>query len=163
MYSTSLVEKIKWSLPWLVRYPQWRFGELVRRLRDGSGLAHVIILVANHYEPGLGPIALRRVERWCELARATGNAVRDHDGTPFRHTNFFPAEQYERERLEMLAALQAEGYGEVEVHFHHGLNGPDTAENTKHILTNFRDTLAEAHKLLSRETPSASPKYAFVH
>src|SRR6185295_10275744 len=149
MYSTSLVEKIKWSLPWLVRYPQWRFGELVRRLRDGSGLAHVIILVANHYEPGLGPIALRRVERWCELARATGNAVRDHDGTPFRHTNFFPAEQYEPPLLDALAGLQRAGYGEVEIHLHHGVDQPDTPENTRRMLEDFRDALAEDHKCLA--------------
>ncbi len=163
MYSTSLVEKIKWSLPWLVRYPQWRFGELVRRLRDGSGLAHVIILVANHYEPGLGPIALRRVERWCELARATGNAVRDHDGTPFRHTNFFPAEQYEAQLIEPLADLQNDGYGEVEIHLHHGIERADTAENTQKMIEAFRDNLAYKHRCLSKETPDSIPRYAFVH
>jgi hypothetical protein len=90
-------------------------------------------------------------------------AIRDHDGTPFRHTNFFPAEQYEFRRLEMMSALQAEGFGEVEVHFHHGVDEPDTAENTRHVLENFRDVLAEEHKCLSREAPNARPMYAFVH
>jgi hypothetical protein len=63
----------------------------------------------------------------------------------------------------MLASLQADGYGEVEVHFHHGEDQPDTAENTKRVLENFRDTLAEEHKLLSRESRETLPKYAFVH
>ncbi|MDQ6654163.1 MAG: hypothetical protein M3Y84_15660, partial [Acidobacteriota bacterium] len=94
---------------------------------------------------------------------STGNAVRDHDGNPFRHTNFFPAEQYERRRLEMISALQAEGFGEVEIHFHHGVEKPDTAENTKRILAGFRDIIAAEHKCLSRENAECSPKYAFVH
>jgi len=163
MYSNSLVDKLKWSLPWLVRYPKWRANELVRRWRDSDGETHIILLIANHYEPGLGEPALRRVEKWCELAQATGDAVRDHDGTPFRHTNFFPAEQYERPLLDRLASLQSSGYGEVEIHLHHGLEKPDTVENTRMILEDFRDTLAIEHKCLSRESRSARPSYGFVH
>ena len=133
MYTTSLVEKLKWSLPWLIRYPQWRFRELIRRIQDSPGTAHIIILVANHYEPGSGEAALRRVEKWSELARSAGDAVRDHDGTPFRHTNFFPAEQYEAPLIQALAELQAAGYGEVEIHLHHGVERPDTPDNTRQI------------------------------
>lgn len=162
MYPTSILEKLRWSLPWLVRYPFWRLRETMSR-NGAVGPKHLIFLVANHFEPVVGPKGIAQLEAWHKLAKETGDAVRDHDGTPFRHTNFFPAEQYEKERLEMLAALQAEGYGEVEVHFHHGLEGPDTPENTKRILTNFRDTLAEEHKLLSRENPTDMPRYAFVH
>src|SRR5688500_4855410 len=123
--STKWVDKVKWSLPWLLRYPAWRAGELVSRARDSSGPTHLIFVVANHFEPRLGHTALRRVEKWCDLARATGDSIRDHDGTPFRHTNFFPAEQYERPLLEMLSNLQADGYGEVEIHLHHGVDQPD--------------------------------------
>jgi hypothetical protein len=161
--NTKLRDKVKWSLPWLLRYPAWRAGEFVSRAKDSSGAGHMIFVIANHFEPGLGQTALRRLEKWCELARATGEAIRDHNGTPFRHTNFFPAEQYERPLLEMLSDLQRDGYGEVEIHLHHGVEQPDTAENTKQMLETFRDTLAEEHKCLSREHPGAQPKYGFVH
>jgi len=123
-------------------------------------------VVANHFEPGLGDPALRRVEKWCELARATGDAILDHDGTPFRHTNFFPAEQYERPLLDMLSDLQADGYGEVEIHLHHGMDHPDTAENTRQALEEFRDVLAHEHRCLSRivgQSATSQPKYGFVH
>lgn len=160
--NTNLLDKVRWSLPWLLRYPFWRAGEIASRQND-SQQAHVIFVVANHFEPGLGDIALRRQEKWCELARATGEAVRDHDGTPFRHTNFFPAEQYERPLLDMLADLQRDGYGEVEIHLHHGVDHPDTAANTRFMLENFRDVLAYEHKCLSRELADAMPKYGFVH
>jgi hypothetical protein len=163
MYSDNILEKLRWSLPWLVRYPLWRLRELVNRPANGLGLSHIVILVANHFEPGVGKEGSVRLEKWCELARRTGAEILDHDGTPFRHTNFFPAEQYDRQQLNMLAALQAEGYGEVEIHFHHGVEQPDTAENTRRVLQEFRDILAEEHKCLSRENPQSYPNYAFVH
>jgi hypothetical protein len=161
--NTKFTDKLKWSIPWLLRYPAWRAGEFVSRTRDSGGLSHLIFVVANHFEPGLGDTALKRLEKWCELARATGDAIRDHDGTPFRHTNFFPAEQYERPLLDTLAGLQADGYGEVEIHLHHGVDRPDTAENTRRQLEIFRDVLAEDHKCLSRENRGSQPKYGFVH
>jgi hypothetical protein len=161
--NTKFYDKLKWSLPWLLRYPGWRAGELLSRVRRSDNQQHLIFLVANHFEPGLGPTALHRLEKWCELARSTGDAIRDHDGTPFRHTNFFPAEQYERPLLEMLAELQAGGYGEVEIHLHHGVERPDTAENTRRQLETFRDVLAEEHRCLSRTAGDSQPKYGFVH
>jgi hypothetical protein len=159
----KLLDKIRWSLPWLMRYPFWRSREMIRGWVESSRPSHLIFLVANHFEPGVGPLALGRLEAWCKLARATGDAVRDHDGTPFRHTNFFPAEQYERPLLEMLSGLQADGYGEVEIHLHHGVTHPDTSENTRRSLADFRDLLAAEHACLSREAPGSHPQYAFVH
>jgi hypothetical protein len=163
MYPDSILAKFRWSLPWLLRYPGWRARELAGRLSESKAPSHLIFLVANHFEPAIGGEGLTQLEHWCKLARTTGDAVRDHDGTPFRHTNFFPAEQYERRRLEMLSDLQAEGFGEVEIHLHHGVEKPDTAENTRRILADFRDVLADEHKCLSRESPGARPMYAFVH
>jgi hypothetical protein len=163
--NTKFHDKLKWSLPWLLRYPFWRANTAMKGGKQ-AGPVHLIFLVANHFEPGLGPTALRRLEKWCALARSTGDAIRDHDGTPFRHTNFFPAEQYERPLLEMLSELQRDGYGEVEIHLHHGVDQPDTASNTRQQLEFFRDVLAEEHRCLSRlvGTPhDAQPKYGFVH
>src|SRR5829696_2534611 len=164
--------KLAWSLPWLLRYPFWRAGELVRRLTEESDQRqHLILVIANHFEPGWSEDGTildlstqqQRLEDWCEQARLIGEAVRDHDGTSFRHTNFYPAEQYHRPLLERMAALQAAGFGEVEVHLHHGVERPDTAENTRRALTEFRDVLASEHKCLSRMNDSESPMYAFVH
>jgi len=89
--------------------------------------------------------------------------VRDHDGTKFRHTNFYPAEQYDYEILEQLAAMGREGLGETEIHLHHGVEAPDTAENLRKTLVDFRDCLAEEHKCLSRFEAAGKPMYAFVH
>ncbi len=162
-HNHTTFDKFRWSLPWLVRYPGWRAKEFARRVGRSEELTHVIVVVANHYEPGLGEQAVRRIESWWQQARLLGDAVRDHDGTPFRHTNFYPAEQYDHHLLELLAGIQGDGYGEVEVHLHHGLDAPDTAANTRTMLQNFRDVLVQEHKCLSRDITTGEPKYAFVH
>jgi hypothetical protein len=168
---TTFLNKLSWSLPWLVRYPFWRANELTRRITENvDGPAHLIFVVANHYEPawnenGALPWSAQipRVDKWMDLARRIGEAVHDCDDTPFRHTNFYPAERYHPALLERLAQLQAEGLGEVEIHLHHGVDQPDTAANLKQTLKDFRDTLAEEHRLLSREDENGPPMYAFVH
>jgi hypothetical protein len=166
--SSDYLNKLKYSLPWLIRYPFVRaesfFGE------RAHGKKHIIFTIADHFEPGWKPNGehdldsqLRRVDAYYEMARRIGEAVRDEDGTKFRHTNFYPAEQYNYKILEKMAAMQAEGLGEVEIHLHHGVEAPDTAENLRKVLLGFRDVLAEEHKCLSRMDGSGDPMYAFVH
>ena len=162
-HQPDIVSKLKWSLPWLVRYPFWRASQLILPSGNRNGLSHIVFVIANHFEPGVGSQAAGPVDRWCRLAIRTGSSLRDHDGTPFRHTYFFPAEQYDYASIEKLRALQSEWLGEVEVHLHHGVEHPDTAVNTRHALETFRDTLAYKHGCLSRENSTVSPRYAFVH
>ncbi|MEP6946330.1 MAG: hypothetical protein ABJA02_10465 [Acidobacteriota bacterium] len=164
----SLGTKLKWNLPWLVRYPFVRFAAILEQ--TAFERKHVIFTIADHFEPSWSPNGLlghkdqmRKLEAYLVLARKTGDAVRDADGTKFRHTNFYPAEQYHPEILDIMAEMQSEGIGEVEVHLHHGVDKPDTAENLRSVLVDFRDTLAERHKCLSRMDGVGIPMYAFVH
>lgn len=165
----NYLTKLKFALPWLARYPIWRGGEVLRRFSETKP-KHLIFVVANHFEPAWslnGFLDLdaqrRRLDDWFLKARKIGEAVRDSGGTKFRHTNFYPAEQYERSLLETMAAMEREGLGETEIHLHHGVEKPDTGENTRNILTEFRDCLAQEHKSLSRFEDDDLPRYAFVH
>lgn len=166
--SASYLTKFKFALPWLARYPFVRaenlFGEKATEKK------HIIFTVANHFEPSWKangfhdlPTQIKRLNDWHKMARSTGEAVRDADGTKFRHTNFYPAEQYYPELLDTMAEMQAEGLGEVEIHLHHGVEKPDTAENLRKSLVEFRDILAERHKCLSRMEGKNTPMWAFVH
>ena len=173
MYQTpSRVNKLIWSLPWLARYPFWRARDLVRRATEENGKpSHLIISVGNHFEPSWREqggwldwdAQLARMDQWSEKARKIGHALQDFDGKPFRHTYFYPAEQYYAPLLDKAAQLQSEGFGEVEVHLHHGLEGSDTEENLRRVLVEFRDALAEEHKCLSRMDGKGQPMYAFIH
>ncbi len=104
------------------------------------GPVHVILALADHFEPAIVPEDGRKraprseQERWLESwAREYSKIVdgwRDHDGRPLVHTYFYPAEQYDQGLLEMLADHCHAGWGEVEIHLHCGVPRPDTAENT---------------------------------
>jgi len=138
-----------------------------------SGPGHLIFALADHFEPSIVPEEgqkhaprseqERRLEWWArEYPKAIDN-WRDHDGRPLVHTYFYPAEQYDQGLLEMLADHCHAGWGEVEIHLHHGIPHPDTAENTRRLLTEFRDRLAFHHRCLAVEEGSTRPRYAFVH
>jgi hypothetical protein len=141
--------------------------------RQPHGWRHLIIALADHFEPAIHPEGgelrvsraeqVRRLEQWCGEYPATAGAWRDHDGRAFVHTYFYPAEQYDATLLGILADHCHSGWGEVEVHLHHGIAQPDTAENTQRVLVEFRDTLASRHRCLAVEENSGLPRYAFVH
>ena len=134
---------------------------------------HLIFALADHFEPSIvaeggqkrAPRSEqeRRLESWVREYPKVVDHWRDHDGRPFNHTYFYPAEQYDEGLLEMLADHCHAGWGEVEVHLHHGIPHPDTAESTRQLLTEFCDRLASRHRCLAREEDSARPGYAFVH
>jgi len=153
MNEPPFLTKLGWNLPWLARYPISRLASILEQTAFEK--KHIIITIANHFEPSWregGMLdhksQMDRLKDYHKMARSIGEAIRDTDGTNFRHTNFYPAEQYHPEILDIMAEMQAEGLGEVEVHLHHGVERPDTAENLRNSLVDFRNTLAERHKCL---------------
>lgn len=156
------------SLRWL---PAYWWQRLTRRLR-AAGPLHLILCLADHFEPSILPETPhlfatsaereRRVERWCcEYPNSVGK-WRDADGRPLRHTYFFPGEQYEESVIDRLAEHCHAGWGDLEVHLHHGVSAPDTAANTRRALEFFRDKLVD-HGCLSRWDGIGAPRYAFIH
>ena len=137
------------------------------------GPAHLIIAIADHFEPssmsgnfaGYAPrhIQEQRVEKWCSQYPKNFGEFRDSEGRPFTHTYFYPAEQYDRALVQQIAELCHAGWGEIEIHLHHGLTEPATAESTRQQLVSFRDALARDHGCLSYKDGDSSPNYAFVH
>ena len=103
------------------------------------------------------------MERWCREYPGAVESWRDHDGRPFAHTYFFPAEQYDRGLVDRLAEHCHAGWGELEIHLHHGMDAPDTPENTHRQLEQIRDALVRNHGALCFVDGSAQPRYAFVH
>jgi len=161
-------QKLSYVGRWL---PTYFWQRLVRKPPQGS--VHLIIAIADHFEPAIVPgngaarasysEQQRRLDPWCRDYPKLIDAWRDHDGQPLRHTYFYPAEQYDKGLLEQLAHHCHDGWGEVEIHLHHGMEVPDTAENTRRQLVAFRDALAQGHGALSYMDGSSLPRYAFVH
>lgn len=138
-----------------------------------SGTAHLIITLADHFEPSSVPgfmaghapreVQEQRLESWCREYPHNFSQFRDAEGQPFNHTYFYPAEQYDRAMVQQLAELCHRGWGEIEIHLHHGLTKSTTAEETVKELVTFRDTLAREHGCMSYAQGDPNPKYAFVH
>jgi hypothetical protein len=162
------VQKASYLSRWLPAY----LWQRVARHRAPSR-THLIFALADHFEPAIVPEdgAARapyseqqnRLERWCDEYPKRFAAFRDADGRPFVHTYFYPAEQYDRPLIARLAEHCRAGWGEIEIHLHHGMDAPDTAENTRRQLIEFRDRLAGEHGCLAYRNGSAEPGYAFVH
>ena len=162
------LEIIRTTFRWL---PIYALQRLTRRSQPSQGI-HLIIAVADHFEPTFlrnrpGNYASQdeqrqRVADWCRRYPGVADDLRDSDGYPFRHTYFYPAEQHDKAVVEPLAEHCRAGWGEIEIHLHHGIPTPDTAENTRALLTRFRDALAQLG-CLSRWDGQGPPRYAFVH
>jgi hypothetical protein len=146
---------------WLASY-----ARDARRRRDpvAGEEIHVLLCVADHYEPKEDRVpveqARARVERWVHDYPRQFRRFRDSDDRPPRHTFFYPAEEYDPAYLDALAGLCRQGFGEVEVHLHHD---NDTAENLRAVLSNFVQTLADRHGLLSRSRRTGALAYGFIH
>ena len=160
--------KILSSFKWISTYA-WQ--QTISRAHS-SVPPHLILALADHFEPyilphNLGVYAsrteqLRRVKAWCQQYPTSFDSCRDSDGHTFRHTYFYPAEHYDSDIISLLAEHCRNGWGEIEIHLHHGMKVPDTAENTRNLLVGFRDRLVQ-HGCLSRLDDSGVPRYAFVH
>ena len=158
-----------------MRALKWLPGLIARRatrLGAPGGPAHVMVAIADHYEPAYLPRLLRyptsereqlaRVEGWCRGYRETADKLRDANGFPLVHTYFLPAEDWYPAVVERLAEFAQSGYGEIEVQLHHGIWEPDTAERTRATIEEFRDLLV-AHGCLSRWDGAGPARYGFVH
>ncbi|HWY57526.1 MAG TPA: hypothetical protein VNZ03_23885 [Terriglobales bacterium] len=168
IYSVTVATKVSYGMRWVPNYFWQRISRRVPR-----GPLHLMITLADHFEPAIVPgngyarapytEQIQRLETWCEQYPKLVGKWHDHDGHTFKHTYFYPAEQYDAGLVSQLADHCRAGWGEIEVHLHHGMNAPDTALNTHRTLVNFRDTLASQHRALSYLDGAGSPVYAFVH
>jgi hypothetical protein len=164
----SLFRKLKYARTCLPSYGWQRITRPTPRRT-----VHLIITVADHFEPSSMPgflagyaprdVQEKRLETWCREYPRSFEEFRDADGQRFNHTYFYPAEQYDKALVQQLAEFCHAGWGEIEVHLHHGLTEPTTPAETQSLLIRFRDALAREYGCLSYQDGDAQPKYAFIH
>lgn len=147
---------------WIVPYA---IGELRRSLRKRArdGL-HVMFCVADHFEPYTGGAspeqAEKRLRRWTDSLPGLAQGIVGSDGRPYRHTFFYPREQYSRTLLSRLAETCRTGLAEVEIHIHHDRAA---SEEFRADMLHFKRFLREGHGLLSADRNTGEVQYAFIH
>jgi hypothetical protein len=134
---------------------------LRRRLRKPT---HVLFCMVDHFEPGVGK-ASAEVQR-ARMAELLGqypslaDAHRDAYGRRAQRTWFFPPHYHDHGNLRDLVRLCQQGYGEIELHLHHGKTQPDTAENLERTI---RLCLQEYRQFGIFGSQDGRTRYGFIH
>jgi len=122
------------------------------------GPVHILFCVADHFEPkwnGADPQREKeRVRRWNEEYPKNASRHWDGNGRPPQHTWFYAAEQYNPVCLEAMSRLCTSGFGEIELHLHHGY---DTADGLKEKLERAKEDFAQHGALITQGEP---PRHA---
>lgn len=135
---------------WLPGYVSWAFDAK----ETAQGPVHVFFVYVDHFEPGDN---YRLVERWLSEYPRLAGRHRDSAGRPLQHTWFYPAEQPIDRNLAALQKLVAAGYGETELHLHHG---NDTQESARR---RFEQSIAYLQKFGFLKTVDGATHFAFIH
>jgi hypothetical protein len=119
-----------------------------------SAPTHVLILVVDHFEPNR---QLSMTRQWLERYEAIALRHHDSSGRLLQHTWFYPAEQYEPAILAELGTAVRRGFGEVEFHFHHDFDTPDT------LRPHLEEALGRFAQFGFDRTIDGQTRFAFVH
>ena len=85
---------------------------------------------------------------------------KDFHGNIPRRTWFFPPHYHRNYNLKKLVSLCEKGYGEIELHLHHGKTQPDTSNNLKKTIL---QCIMEYKKFGIFGSQNIGKRYAFIH
>lgn len=135
---------------WLPEYLKWS----ARSSALQNQPTHIFFFFTDHFEPASH---VATFDRWMQEYPKLAARHRDHAGRPLQHTWFFPVEQKNDAYLMGLRNLVESGYGEVELHLHHG---PD---NWASALKKYRDGIAYLQQFGFQKTIDGKTRFAFIH
>ncbi|MCG7853754.1 MAG: hypothetical protein MIO92_14640 [Methanosarcinaceae archaeon] len=125
---------------------------------------HVLFCLVDHFEPGAdGATAQVENERMSELLAKYPKISEKHKdfyGNMPKRTWFFPPHYHRNYNLKKLVLLCEKGYGEIELHLHHGKTQPDTSDNLKQTIL---QCLKEYGEFGIFGLQNGERKYAFIH
>lgn len=91
--------------------------------KRSAGLTHVIFQFVDHFElAGKQP----RLSEWMSKYPELASRHSDADGVHPKHTWFYALDLIREDELEQLRELVVSGFGEIELHWHHGFDTPES-------------------------------------
>lgn len=125
---------------------------------------HIVFGTMDHYEPGSEHASpkteMARVDRLLKQYPELIKGHFDSFGNIPRRTWFFPPHYHRFYSLKKLVSLCEEGYGEIELHLHHGTVRPDTPENLEETI---RRCVEEYSHFGIFGEENGQKKYGFIH
>jgi hypothetical protein len=144
--------------------PKWALSSLLGSLVVKTRPIHVLFCVVDHFEPGTaGALADEEDVKMKELLREypkLADKHTDYYGNRPKRTWFFPPHYHRRNNLQRLVSLCSKGYGEIELHLHHGKTRPDTAENLEKTIVRC---VEEYREFGIFGTENGECRYGFIH
>jgi len=120
---------------------------------------HIIFLLCDHYEPGSGAKGAQKNEKWLAAFRPVADRHQDSYGNRFRYTWFYPYDHKNEAVLAALCRMAREGYGEVELHWHH----PPATDQTFPAMLQEAIAWFQRHGALVSSGPDRATHFAFIH
>jgi len=136
---------------WLPGYFSWL---LQPAEHPSAGPVHVFFFFTDHFEPG---DRYWMTQRWIGEYPGIAGRHRDSTGRPWQHTWFYPAEQPFDRNLTALQQLVRGGYGEVELHLHHGNDNNETGR------ARFQRSVEYLQKFDFLKGIDGRTHFAFIH
>lgn len=144
-------------------FDRWLLPYLKRSRRDWSEHDewHVMLAVCDHFEPFHDTDlegARQTMREWWQHLPPIADRHRDDNDVGYKHTFFYPVEQYHEEIVGTLADLCRATGSEVEVHLHHH---HDTADGLEEKLDAGLASL-QRHGCLGKDA-SGAVRFGFIH
>jgi hypothetical protein len=161
MHRNHFNERIKLYLTTILR---WAPLHVSNSLRRTAKPVHILFCTIDHYEPGT-----RKAEKDIETGRVKELLCRypqlaanhgDSAGNCPKRTWFFPPHYHRYGNLRNLVSLCQDGFGEIELHLHHGKTKPDSPENLERTI---KRCVEEYSTFGIFGTENGRKKYGFVH
>ena len=153
--------KAQFALAGLTR---WLCRMAADHFRKVDAPLHILFCTVDHFEPGTGGVTpaeeRRRMDQLLADYPKLVDSHRDNDNYVPRRTWFFPPHYHRYGNLKDLVSLCARGYGEIELHLHHGKSVPDTAENLRATIL---QTVREYSSFGIFGTEDGQRRYGFIH
>jgi hypothetical protein len=156
---------IYWKINFMLQVIfKWSIPYLKSNLKKKSFPIHIIFCLVDHFEPGAGCVSpeVEEARMYALLSKYPSIADKHKDfyGNIPKRTWFFPPHYHRSNNLKKLVSLCEKGYGEIELHLHHGKTQPDHPDN-------LRDTLLQCIREYSYfgifGTQNGEKRYGFIH
>jgi hypothetical protein len=133
-------------------------------LRSRKEPIHIIFCMTDHYEPGSGgvsdDVAKKRVKNLLTQYPILADKHKDSAGNKPTRSWFIPPHYHKNYYLRDVVSLCEDGYGEVELHLHHGKHESDTSKNLKETIELCVSEYSE-FGIFGHE--NGVKKYGFIH